>query len=184
MRPWRLLNKIKVNILRSNILGSALTLAALLTVSNPGYAQDSRSERREVLTLGMNHVGLTVTDLDRSVAFFTDALDWEGVGGYPDYPSKFVTDGKIFLTLWQATDPEEAIAFDRKNNVGLHHLALTVKSLEALDVLYARFLRFDGVVIEFSPEPNGGGPTIHMMIREPSGNRIEFAFNPPRDQND
>jgi len=129
----------------------------------------------------MNHVGLTVSNLDKSVAFFTETLDWKEVGGYPDYPSRFVTDGNIFLTLWQATDPANAIAFDRKNNVGLHHLAFTVKSREALDVLYARFLEVDGVVIEFSPELNGGGPTIHMMIREPSGNRLEFAYNPPRD---
>jgi len=170
-----------VDTLRNKTLKSVLTLAALLIISIPGFAQESKSEGREVLTLGMNHVGLTVTDLDRSVAFFTDALDWKVVGGYPDYPSKFVTDGEIFLTLWQATDPENAIAFDRKNNVGLHHLALTVNSLEALDVLYERFLKFDGVEIEFSPEPNGGGPTIHMMIREPSGNRLEFAYNPPRE---
>lgn len=137
--------------------------------------------QREVLTRGMNHVGLTVSDLDKSTAFFTEVLDWEEVGGFPDYPSKFVTDGEMFLTLWQATDPETAVAFDRKNNVGLHHLAFTVVSREALDVLYERFLETDGVVIEFSPEPNGGGPTIHMMIREPSGNRLEFAWNPPRD---
>lgn len=155
-------------------------MIVLSVLSVTGYAQESQSDQREVLTLGMNHVGLAVTDLDKSVAFFTDALDWRVVGGDPEYPAKFVTDGEIFLTLWQTTDPENAIAFDRKNNVGLHHLALTVKSLAALDVLYERFLEHDGVVIEFSPEPNGGGPTIHMMIREPSGNRLEFAYNPPR----
>jgi len=159
-------------------------VVVLLAFIGPAYGQESmagKDDSREVLTLGMNHVGLTVNDLDRSVSFFTEALDWTEVGGYPDYPSKFVTDGEIFLTLWQATDPDNAIPFDRKNNVGLHHLALTVKSLEALDVLYERFLEFDGVVIEFSPEPNGGGPTIHMMIREPGGNRLEFAYTPPRE---
>jgi len=159
-----------------------LVLCALLVPAIVAYgdtADQATAPGREVLTLGMNHVGLTVTDLDASVAFFTQTLDWKEVGGFPDYPSRFVSDGKIFLTLWQATDPDSAIAFDRKNNVGLHHLALTVTSLEALDILYARFLETEGVVIEFSPELNGGGPTKHMMIREPSGNRIEFAFNPP-----
>lgn len=157
-----------------------LVLAAFCTLSVTANAQNTAAESREVLTLGMNHVGLTVTDLDKSVAFFTDALDWRVVGGDAEYPAKFVTDGKIFLTLWQTTDAAKAVAFDRKNNVGLHHLALTVKNREALDVLYERFLDHEGVVIEFSPEPNGGGPTIHMMIREPSGNRLEFAYNPPR----
>jgi len=158
-------------------------LVATLALVGCAFGQEAmagKEDPREVLTLGMNHVGLTVTDLDKSVAFFTEALDWKEVGGYPDYPSKFVTDGEIFLTLWQATDPDNAVLFDRKNNIGLHHLALTVKSLEALDVLYKRFLEFEGVVIEFAPEPNGGGPTIHMMIREPSGNRLEFAYTPPR----
>jgi lactoylglutathione lyase len=163
---------------RITILAAAFLLTGLPLHCS---GQEPAPAVRDVLTRGMNHVGLTVTDLDRSVAFFTEALDWEEVGGYPDYPSKFVTDGEIFLTLWQATDPANAVAFDRKNNVGLHHLAITVKSREALDVLYERFLAFDGVDIEFAPEPNGGGPTIHMMIREPSGNRLEFAWNPPRD---
>lgn len=153
----------------------------LMTFATYSQGTDDRSQKREVLTRGMNHVGLTVSDLDKSTAFFTQTLDWDEVGGYPDYPSKFVTDGEMFLTLWQATDPGKAIAFDRKNNVGLHHLAFTVTSREALDILYERFLETDGVVIEFSPEPNGGGPTIHMMIREPSGNRLEFAWSPPRE---
>lgn len=165
------------------IIGKSVLIAvATLVVTVPVASQQTANEKqvtREVLTVGMNHVGLTVSDLEKSVAFFTEALDWAEVGGYPEYPSKFVTDGEIFLTLWQATDPDSAIPFDRKNNVGLHHLALTVKSMEALDVLYERFLDYDGVVIEFAPEPNGGGPTIHMMIREPSGNRLEFAYTPP-----
>ena len=159
---------------------NTLGLIALVVMAVAGHAQDAEQDGREVLTLGMNHVGLTVTNLADSVAFFTDALDWRVVGGDPEYPATFGTDGEIFLTLWQTADPDNAVAFDRKNNVGLHHLALTVKSLEALDILYRRFLEHDGVVIEFSPEPNGGGPTIHMMIREPSGNRLEFAYNPPR----
>ena len=136
---------------------------------------------REVLTRGLNHVGLTVTDLEKSTAFFTRTLNWRDAGGDPDYPARFVTDGELFLTLWQTTDPATAVAFDRKNNVGLHHLALTVSSDEALDTLHERFLATDGVVVEFAPELNGPGPTRHMMIREPSGNRIEFAFNPPRE---
>ena len=46
-------------------------------------------------TRGLNHVGLTVRDLDASVAFFTEGLSWETAGGDPDYPSVFVTDGAI-----------------------------------------------------------------------------------------
>ena len=161
-------------------VGLTATLFFGLAISQFAYS-DENTNQREVLTIGLDHLGLAVKDLEKSVSFFTEVLNWREVGGYPDYPSKFVTDGNLFLTLWQTSDPDNSIEFDRKNNVGLHHLALTVKSREALDVLHERFLKTDGVAIEFSPEPNGGGPAIHMMIREPSGNRIEFAHSPPRE---
>ncbi len=165
---------------KMNTIGVVAAIAVTTLLFVEAMAADKIAEP-EVLTRGVNHVGLTVTDLDSSTAFFVDTLGWRLVGGYPDYPSKFVTDGALFLTLWQATDPANAVPFDRKNNVGLHHLALTVVSRDALDVLHERFLQTNGVVIEFAPELNNGGPTVHMMIREPSGNRIEFAFNPPKD---
>ncbi|WDE14678.1 VOC family protein [Thalassomonas haliotis] len=132
------------------------------------------------MTQGINHLGLTVAKLDQSVRFFTETLGWQLKGGVPSYPAKFVSDGKLFITLWQAKDPEKAVPFNRKTNIGLHHLALTVDSFETLDLLHQRFLHTPGVVIEFAPELNGKGPTKHMMIREPSGNRIEFAHNPPK----
>jgi len=132
------------------------------------------------LTSGFNHVGLAVLDLDASTHFFTDVLGWRLAGKDKKYPASFLSDGEMFLTLWQVTDPATAVKFDRKNNVGLHHLAFTVESFEALDKLYAAVKNVEGVVIEFPPELAYGGPTKHMMIREPSGNRLEFAHNPPK----
>lgn len=136
------------------------------------------SQPAKVMTRGLNHLGLSVSNLELSTNFFVNTLGWKLAGGYPDYPSKFVTDGLIFLTLWQIEEPSSAIAFNRKKNVGLHHLALTVANRQDLDILHQRFLKTKGVTIEFAPELNGQGPTVHMMIREPSGNRIELAFNP------
>ncbi|MFT5295792.1 MAG: lactoylglutathione lyase [Colwellia sp.] len=84
----------------------------------------------------------------------------------------------MFVTLWQVSNPDLVVDFDRKNNVGLHHLALSVASEENLNILYKRFKNVDGLIIEFGSEINGKGPTMHMMIREPSGNRIEFTYRP------
>lgn len=134
----------------------------------------------DVLTEGVDHVGLTVADLKRSVAFFTDCLGWRVVGGKPDYPAAFVTDGATRLTLWQVSDPGSFTSFDRRNNVGLHHLALKVATLDNLRALHERVSACDGVVVEFAPELSGAGPKLHCMIREPGGCRIEFAFDPPR----
>lgn len=151
-----------------------LAFAAGMIAAMP-LAPSSAQEETAVVTEGINHLGLAVKDLDRSVAFFTEALGWRTAGGDPDYPAVFVTDSKVFLTLWQVTDPATAVEFNRKNNVGLHHLAITVKSLKALHELHEKFQKVEGVRIEFAPEFMGQGPTTHMMIREPSGNRLEFV---------
>ncbi len=150
-----------------------LAAALMAATHEPVGAQDDSP----IVTAGINHLGLAVKDLDRSVAFFTDTLGWRTAGGDPDYPAVFVTDGNAFVTLWQVTDPKNAVEFNRKNNVGLHHLAFTVKSLKALHELHQKFLAVDGVHIEFAPEFMGQGPTTHMMIREPSGNRLEFVVS-------
>ena len=82
------------------------------------------------------------------------------------------------MTLWQVESPDTAIPFDRRANVGLHHLALAVADRSGLDTLYKRVSGWPGVVVEFGPEPSGTGPKVHFIVREPSGVRIEFAFDP------
>jgi len=151
-----------------------MALAAVMISAVP-LAPSAAQDETAVVTEGINHLGLAVKDLDRTVTFFIDTLGWRTAGGDPDYPAVFVTDGNAFVTLWQVTDPATAVEFNRKNNVGLHHLAFTVKSLKALHELHQKFLDVEGLVIEFAPEFMGQGPTTHMMIREPSGNRLEFV---------
>ncbi len=143
----------------------------LLLVATPSVASESAVG-------AVDHVGLTVTDLQASETFFTDALGFTLIRHDNDYPSVFLTNGDVIVTLWRATDPNEAIPFDRKRNVGLHHLAFKVESFKALDALHERLKNISGVRIEFAPEPLSGGPTKHMMIREPSGNRLEFIHRP------
>ena len=126
------------------------------------------------VTRGTHHIGLTVPNLDATRKFFLDTLGYDQVGEVPDYPAVFLSDGSIMITLWQATDPAIAEPFDRKNVIGLHHLALIVENDAALDSLNERLQNTDGVSIEFAPEPLGGGPTRHMMCYIPSGIRVEF----------
>jgi catechol 2,3-dioxygenase-like lactoylglutathione lyase family enzyme len=130
------------------------------------------------LTLGIDHVGLTVRNLSVTRDFFIDVLGWTQVGGRPDYPAAFVSDGHITLTLWEVKDLPNCVAFDRKTNVGLHHLALRAGSKEALDAIFARVSGWPGVVVEFAPENMGEGPKRHTMLYEPGGIRLEFDFDP------
>ncbi len=127
---------------------------------------------------GMDHIALSVSNLEASTDFFVEALGFKVAGRDQEYPAAFLNNGQMSLTLWQTSD--EPVAFDRKRNVGLHHLAIRVSSFEALDALYETVKEFEGVVIEFSPELSYGGPAKHMMIREPSGNRIELVHRPNR----
>ena len=148
-----------------------LALPALLAMVLPSVASD-------LGVRGVDHVGLTVTDLAASEGFFTETLGFSVVRRDEEYPAVFLTNGHVIVTLWRATDPEHAVAFDRKRNVGLHHLAFEMESFAELDRLHGRLAETPGVRIEFAPEPLSGGPARHMMIREPSGNRLEFIHRP------
>lgn len=127
-------------------------------------------------TQGVHHVGLTVPDLEQARAFFCGTLGFAEVGGVPDYPSIFVSDGAILLTLWRAEAPQTARAFDRRINIGLHHLSLAVADDAALEAAWAAVTAHQGVVIDSPPGPIGpGASTRHFLVFIPGGIRLEFA---------
>lgn len=131
-----------------------------------------------IKTKGVHHVGLTVRDVESSSKFFIETLNFTKVGEKPNYPAIFVSDGSVMITLWQASNPESAISFDRKNNIGLHHLALGLDSFEELDKMYEKLKNHSDISIEFAPELLGKGPAKHMMFYEPSGVRVELIVRP------
>jgi catechol-2,3-dioxygenase len=85
---------------------------------------------KPIETLGIDHVGLTVKYLSETAAFFTEQLDWKIIGEMPTYPAIFVSNGHMKLTLWQAENPDASNSFNRKSNIGLHHLAIGLPSLK------------------------------------------------------
>lgn len=123
-------------------------------------------------TRGAHHIGLTVPDIRAAREFFVEALGFSQVGEVPDYPAVFVSDEHIMITLWQAESPVSAVPFDRRKNLGLHHLALAVTDLDALaEQLAAR----DDVAIEFEPQPLGQSGLRHLMCRIPGNLRLELV---------
>ena len=128
------------------------------------------------MTHGAHHIGLTVPDLDSARTFFCDALGFQVVGEVPAYPAVFVSDGSVWLTLWRAADPQSATPFDRRANIGLHHLALAVSDDRTLDLAFERVRVHPGTTIEFAPEPIWPGATTrHFIFAMPGGIRIEIA---------
>lgn len=126
------------------------------------------------ITRGAHHIGLTVPNLQATQGFFVDTLGYKVLGEKSDYPAVFLSDGSTMITLWQAEDPENAVAFDRKNVIGLHHLALAVADDETLDSLHNTLRDSDEANVEFEPELLGGGPTRHFTVSIPGGIRVEF----------
>jgi len=131
------------------------------------------SKQTDRWTEGAHHIGLTVPDLAEAAEFFGDGLGFEPVGEIPSYPAVFLSDGVVMITLWQAENGAGAQPFDRRNNLGLHHLAIRTRA-GVLDELHERLADRKDVEIEFSPESLGEGPTRHMMTRVPGGIRVEF----------
>ncbi len=128
----------------------------------------------EPVTAGIHHLGLSVLDITKTSAFFIDVLGYKQVGEVADYPAIFVSDGTTMLTLWQLDQTADVVSFDRNKNAGLHHVALNVRSHEALDQLNNTFQSLDNVDIEFAPIPLGDSPMRHMMCIIPGGLRVEF----------
>lgn len=129
---------------------------------------------RSAITRGVHHVGLTVSDLEGARAFFESVLGFSVVAERLDYPAVFVSDGVTLITLWRVEDPDACTPFDRRKNVGLHHLALRVPP-ERLSELSRRVSDYPGAELEFAPESLGSTGLTHMMCRIPGGPRVELV---------
>jgi catechol 2,3-dioxygenase-like lactoylglutathione lyase family enzyme len=121
-------------------------------------------------------LGLSVLDLDSTLRFFTEVLGWVESGRDDSYPRCAVSDGHVRLTLWQVDRSLDVQPFNRRRNVGLHHVALEVESEQRLNELAEVLKTRPGVIVEFPPEFLGKGPRKHMMCLEPGGIRVEFIW--------
>ncbi len=124
--------------------------------------------------LRTGHVGLNVTDLDRSLAFYRDALGFQVLGEGKEEGRRFAflgQDGELALTLWQQADGAFAPA-----SAGLHHLALSAGTVqevreheERLRSLGVEFA-YEGVVAHGEGAASGG-----IFFHDPDGTRLEIS---------
>ncbi|WP_086161743.1 VOC family protein [Streptomyces marincola] len=129
------------------------------------------------MPLSTGHIGLNVTDLDRSLPFYTKVFDLDVAQAGEDGDRRWAflaRDGALLLTLWQQSTG--GFTADR---AGLHHLSFQAASIEEvrdreavlreLGVTFA----YDGVV------PHGEGATSGgIFFHDPDGTRLEiFAAN-------
>jgi catechol 2,3-dioxygenase-like lactoylglutathione lyase family enzyme len=88
---------------------------------------------QHITTEGVHHFRLTVTDVDRAVAFYTRVLGFTKLMDLN--PGAFLSNGKVGLGIGPHPYPERAIKSDRfdENRVGLDHMSFAVSSRAALD---------------------------------------------------
>ncbi|MFZ3497650.1 VOC family protein [Streptomyces sp. 5.8] len=124
--------------------------------------------------LRTGHVGLNVTDLDRSLAFYRDGLGFELLGEGKEEDRRFAflgQDGELVLTLWQQAGGAYA-----PGAAGLHHLALSADAIEEVRE-YEERLR--GLGVDFAYEgvvPHGeGAASGGIFFHDPDGTRLEIS---------
>ncbi|WP_328782735.1 VOC family protein [Streptomyces canus] len=126
------------------------------------------------MTLRTGHIGLNVTDLDRSLAFYRDVLGFTPLAEGKEEGRRyaFLGDGEnLVLTLWQQA--EQSYASQR---AGLHHLALEADTIEKVreyeEALRAYGVDFahEGVVAHREGAASGG-----IFFHDPDGTRLEIS---------
>ncbi|MCX4574991.1 MULTISPECIES: VOC family protein [unclassified Streptomyces] len=128
------------------------------------------------MTPRTGHVGLNVTDLDRSLAFYRDVLGFtllaEGKEDERRYAFLGSSDGdaRPVLTLWQ-----QARGPYGEDRAGLHHLALEVDSIDQVRT-YEAALRGQGVAFahEGVVAHREGSASGGIFFHDPDGTRLEI----------
>ncbi len=117
------------------------------------------------------HVGLRVTDLERSLAFYT-AVGYEVVGSVPETGIGYLTMLKLpddeFVTIELVHDPA---AGEIDIGTGLSHVVIQV---EAMDATVAR-LAAAVIDAEVPGSPDGSDDFRTTWITDPEGRRIELV---------
>ena len=127
-----------------------------------------------IQTSGVHHIGLSVTDLHRSKAFYQELFGWKEVGSDPKLGYAFLSDGKNAVTLWQQSERSYT-----KASAGLHHFALAVGSVDALTQA-EQILRKKGIRIHYDrivPTGFAGWREAELYFYDPDGIRVEL-FSP------
>jgi catechol 2,3-dioxygenase-like lactoylglutathione lyase family enzyme len=146
---------------------------------------------------GVDHVGLTVTDLDRSIKFYTEILECsivvqqekEGgylaaIVGYPDASVRMAhlqpAGSSQRIELFEYRTPKSAPRDLEPRNVGNAHVCFVVNDLAAL---YERLVEH-GITtlsppVEVDTGVNKGGAALYL--RDPDGITLEVFQRPKRD---
>ncbi|WP_405155060.1 VOC family protein [Paenibacillus sp. FSL K6-0108] len=122
----------------------------------------------------VGHVGINVTSLERSIAFYTDVFGLVVKTASLEGPRKYAFLGKEtggdLITLWEQSEGRFST-----NTPGLHHLAFEVDSIEEVQRFEGRLKEartpflYDNIVMHEEGSKSGG-----IFFEDPDGVRLEI----------
>ena len=127
----------------------------------------------QIVTQSIHHIALTVSDVARSVEFYTSLFNFQQAA---EFGSRvLLSNNSVVLVLTPAPDPTQAIPGDRfnENRIGLDHVSFSVESMaeieSAVQKLDARGVKHG----EVTPlEPFG---IAILAVRDPDNIQVELT---------
>lgn len=119
------------------------------------------------------HIGINVTNLERSRDFYGEVFGLSPMGGSDAAPRRFVFLGdgtNIVVTLWEQSEGR----FEN-NRPGLHHLSFMVPSIDRVREAEKKLLlrgatfAYEGIVPHAEGRQSGG-----IFFEDPDGSRLEI----------
>ncbi|MEV8095731.1 VOC family protein [Kitasatospora sp. NPDC085879] len=124
-------------------------------------------------TLQTGHVGLNVTDLDRSVAFYRRLLGLDVAAESGEEGRRYALlgrDGTLVLTLW-----EQSTGSFAPGSPGLHHLSFRVDTVEEVRAAEAVLKELGAAFAHEGVVPHGeGADSGGVFFTDPDGIRLEI----------
>jgi catechol 2,3-dioxygenase-like lactoylglutathione lyase family enzyme len=130
--------------------------------------------------MGIHHVDLVVSSIERSLPFYRELLGplgWHGISE---------VEGERGETIWYLNGRDSSIGLreaqsegaNDRYRIGLHHLAIEVMSRAVVDER-AEWLRANGALLESEPQEYTYSPGYYaVFFYDPDGVKLELLHVP------